>query len=578
MTDSKPTGKFKRLRDLVAIASGVFAITIAAAYTGFFQTLEWSTLDLWFRLRPTEPRESRIVVVTIDESDISQIGQWSLSDETLSKLITKISQQKPRVIGLDIYRDLPIEPGTEKLAASFSSTPNLIGIEKVIGQQVKPPPILKEQGQTALSDLILDADGKVRRGLLSVRLNNGQVQLSLAARLALMYLAEEGIYLKPVNNTTERSLGKATLVPFKPNDGGYIRADAGGFQISINYRGIESSFDRISIVDVLNGDIPPNLMRDRLVLIGATAPSLNDFFATPFRNDLTNQPEYLPGVFIHANLASQIISEALDGRTAIKVVSEPVEWLWVFVWSFAGSAVSMTLLYRDALPKKTLLIIKLTGVSLFVIKAILFASSYLLFVLGWWLPVIPSLLSIILSILIVSIYHNQTQQRLAYIDGLTRMPNRRYFDLFLAKEWLKSQKNNHNLSLILCDVDYFKNYNDTYGHQDGDSCLQQVAQVISTSVRADDLAARYGGEEFVIVLCAADAKVAMMVGQRVCDRLRDLKIPHQDSQVSKYVSISCGVASTSVNSVTTSADLVAKADLALYQAKERGRDRAFLAD
>jgi adenylate cyclase len=216
----------------------------------------------------------------------------------LSKLITTINQQQPRAIGLDLYRDLPVAPGTNELAAILHSTPNLVGIEKVIGEAVQPSPILKQKNQVAFVDLIKDRDGKVRRGLLSIELNHDLLQFGLANRLALMYLAPEAIEPQPIQNTQKIALGKGEIVPFQKNDGGYIDADDGGFQILINYRGNEHNFQQISITDVLNRQIPPDLMRDRIVLVGSIAPSLNDFFATPYSDSRHNQHQDLPGVFM----------------------------------------------------------------------------------------------------------------------------------------------------------------------------------------------------------------------------------------------------------------------------------------
>ena len=567
----------KKLGNILGIAGCVSGLVIAVSYTGIFQFLELSALDYWFRLRPSETIDRRIIVVTISESDINEIGQWPISDDVLSQLITKISQQQPRAIGLDLYRDLPVAPGTEKLAAVFRSTPNLIGVEKAIDQTVKPSPILEQQEQVALADLIIDRDSKVRRGLLSIQLDNDRVQLSLATRLALMYLAAEGVELQAVGDTTTRQLGQATIVPFKSNDGSYVRADAGGFQILLNFRGTEQSFHSVSLVDVLNGNIPEDLMRDRLVIIGSTAQSLNDLFATPYSSN-RNEFHYLPGVFIHANLASQIISAALDGRQLIKVVNEPLEWLWVLTWTFAASGVSFLVLNRNSSAQQNLSLAKSIAIRVILPGVILCSSGYLLFLSGWWLPVIAPFFSSICSTVAISNYHQQKQKKLAYIDGLTQIPNRRFFDKFLDHHWLKCQKKQQSLSVILCDVDYFKKYNDTYGHQAGDVCLQKVAKMIMQNVRSQDLAARYGGEEFVVVLPNATPEKAMMIAQRIVDHLRSVQIPHADSQASKYVSISCGVASTSNNLVASSEYLIANADRALYLAKEQGRDRSVLAD
>ncbi len=567
----------KWLRVISPIALGISGVAIALSYTGVFQLLELSVLDRWFRLRPTEAREQRIIVVTISESDLNHLGQWPISDEILSRLITKIEQQKPRAIGLDLYRDLPVKPGTEKIARVLRTTPNLIGVEKAIGETVKPSSILKEQEQVALADLVVDPDGKIRRGLLSIQLDNAQVQLGLATRLALIYLAAEGIDLQAVGDTEARSLGKAVFVPLRKNDGGYVGVDAGGFQIMLNFRGTEQSFNRVSIVDVLNGDIPGDEFRDRLVLIGSTAPSLKDLFTTPYSGG-GNTSQYLPGVFIHANLASQILSAALDGRKLIKSVSEPFEWLWVLTWASIGAGVNLLLLNRSSVSRHDLSLVQSTTICIIIPGAILLSSGYLLFLAGWWLPATTPLFSLIASTIAVSNHYQKNQKKLAFTDGLTQIPNRRFFDRFLEQHWLESQRKHQSLCLILCDVDHFKKYNDTYGHQAGDLCLQKVALVLSQSLRSNDLAARYGGEEFAVILPDATPEVAMTVAKRIGDRLRELKLPHSSSQVSEYVSLSCGVASTSKNLVTSPQELIESADRALYQAKERGRDRAVLAD
>lgn len=566
----------KWLRVFSSVSLGVSGLAIAISYTGIFQNLELSVLDRWFRLRPAEAREERIVVVTISESDLNRLQHWPISDEILSQLITNIKQQQPRAIGLDIYRDLPVPPGTAKLNSVLRSTPNLIGVEKAVEEEVNPQPILKELGQVALADLIVDRDRKIRRGLLSIQLDNGQVQLSLAARLALMHLAAEGIELQAIEDTANRVLGKAIFVPLKGNDGGYIGADAGGFQILLNFRGTEQSFSRVSITDVLDGNIPENLMRDRLVLIGSTAKSLNDFFATPHSGG-KNELQYLPGVFIHANLASQILSAALDGRRLIRVISEPLEWLWIFTWSGIGSGISLLMLGRSNLSQQGLSLAYFTTTSIAVPGIILLGSGYLLFLSGWWLPVITPLFALVGSSIAVSNYHQQKQKKLAFIDGLTQIPNRRFFDQFLEQHWLENRRKHQSLCLILCDVDYFKKYNDTYGHQMGDLCLQKVAGVINHNARSHDLAARYGGEEFAVILPNTTPEEAMIIARKIGDRLRDLQLPHSNSETSKYVSLSCGVASTSTKLVSSPQNLIEHADLALYQAKEQGRDRAILA-
>ncbi|HEY9875897.1 MAG TPA: diguanylate cyclase, partial [Candidatus Obscuribacterales bacterium] len=179
----------------------------------------------------------------------------------------------------------------------------------------------------------------------------------------------------------------------------------------------------------------------------------------------------------------------------------------------------------------------------------------------------------------VQLYHkleeaNQELQRLATSDGLTQVANRRCFDEYLAREWQRLAREQVSLSLIMCDVDFFKLYNDTYGHQAGDDCLQQVATAIRRAVkRPADLVARYGGEEFAVILPNTESLGAVQLAQEINFRIKLLKIAHAKSTISEYVSLSLGVSSVIPNHQSSPAILIAAADAALYQAKEEGRDR-----
>ncbi|ETR69209.1 MAG: response regulator receiver modulated diguanylate cyclase [Candidatus Magnetoglobus multicellularis str. Araruama] len=137
-------------------------------------------------------------------------------------------------------------------------------------------------------------------------------------------------------------------------------------------------------------------------------------------------------------------------------------------------------------------------------------------------------------------------ERLAGLDGLTGIPNRRQFDQFLAAEWKRSIRYNHTISLIIMDIDYFKLYNDHYGHADGDDCLKKVAKSISrTVIRSTDLSARYGGEEFACILPETDFDGAMATADRIMKAILGLGIPHEKSHISDHVTVSIGVASLS---------------------------------
>ena len=165
-------------------------------------------------------------------------------------------------------------------------------------------------------------------------------------------------------------------------------------------------------------------------------------------------------------------------------------------------------------------------------------------------------------------------ERLATIDGLTQVANRRRLDEYLDRQWQQLALQKAPLSLILCDIDYFKRYNDTYGHQAGDDCLQKVARVISEAARQrGDLVARYGGEEFAVVLPQTPCSGAVTVANGIQERVKNLHISHRGSPLSDWVTLSLGVASTIPSGSEKPASLIAAADSVLYLAKDQGRDR-----
>jgi two-component system cell cycle response regulator len=169
---------------------------------------------------------------------------------------------------------------------------------------------------------------------------------------------------------------------------------------------------------------------------------------------------------------------------------------------------------------------------------------------------------------------NEKLRLMANIDGLTQIANRRRFDDYLAVEWQRHQRENKPLALILIDIDYFKNYNNHYGHQGGDDCLIQVAQTLAkVPQRATDLVARYGGEEFVAILPNTNAQKALIVAESMKKAIAALNIPHAQSNISKKITISLGVASLIPNPENCLEDLIFQADQVLYLAKNQGRNR-----
>jgi diguanylate cyclase (GGDEF)-like protein len=171
---------------------------------------------------------------------------------------------------------------------------------------------------------------------------------------------------------------------------------------------------------------------------------------------------------------------------------------------------------------------------------------------------------------------NKELEKLVHTDGLTSIANRRYFDEVLKNEFQRALRQKYHISLLMFDVDHFKKYNDHYGHSDGDKCLIKIALATDGQFRrAGELVARYGGEEFVVILPNTDADTAKKDAENLLGKIRSLRINHEASPTSEYVSISIGVSTMIPSRDTTLKHLLLSADEALYKAKENGRDQVY---
>ncbi|MEH2338310.1 CHASE2 domain-containing protein [Nostoc sp.] len=420
---------------IVSFAIGISSFIILLRFIGLLQGMECNIFDSFLQQRPQAGIDSRVVVITIDEPDLQKIGQYPIPDNILVKALNKLKTYQPKLIGLDLYRDLPVEPGYQELVELFKVTPNLIGIDKVLGTKVAPPRVLAQLSQVGFSDQVLDGDGKVRRALLTVRSPltlaqpdtrglatatlspKNQLRQSLGLQLALQYLKTVGITPHPhPQNRHHIQLGKALLIPLQPFDGGYVRADTGGYQILLNYQGTEQHFQSFSITDLLQERIPKEKIQNRIVLIGAIAESINDLFQTPYNNRLFGSSKQMAGVFIHANTISQILTAALQGRGMLRTWPEIWESLWILLWSGIGALIG----WRLKLLRNLVLVVTSTGLGLIVF-------SYLAFLQGWWIPIFPPLLGLILAAIILPMFATKQLEKIQLQQTLKLL-------LALAKE------------------------------------------------------------------------------------------------------------------------------------------------
>ncbi len=370
-------------------ASAIAGCVIGLRATGILQPWELGAVDSFFRIRPLESVDDRIVIVGIREEELQRYN-WPLSDHTLAELLQKIQTAQPSAIGLDVYRDVPVRDGHSELVKAFRTMPNLIGIRQMpdpASQGVAAPPELDRLGQVGFNNVVYDADRKIRRSLLYWFDRDKRRYRSFSIQLALKYLEPKGI--KEEGAKRERGLlqlGQTVFTRFKGNDGVYMNADAGGYQMVANFRGGAGRFQTVTMQDILDGKVPAAQIRDRIVLIGSLAPSLKDFSATPFTGSIIHAPENVAGVEIQANFISEILSATLDHRTQLKSWSEPIEYGWIWVWALIGTTVSWR-------------VRSLRGniVTVLVLGSGLVGGCYGLFLVGWIVPFIPAGIALLAS-------------------------------------------------------------------------------------------------------------------------------------------------------------------------------------
>jgi CHASE2 domain-containing sensor protein len=333
----------------------ISTLVVGLRQMGLLEAMELGAFDQMMRWRPNERPDERLLVVAITEKDIQNIQQATLSDQNLNRLLGKLEEYQPLAIGLDIFRDVPIEPGHTDLLKRLQQSDRIITVCKsgsADNPGVPPPPGVPTD-RVAFADQVIDTDGIIRRSLLfiapapantpasSSRANTDNIcddsstqLLSLSFQLALRYLQVRKI--QPEFTTAdELKLGSTVFRPLEENDGGYQNADVGGYQILLNYRSPETVAKQVTLTQVLEGKIDPNWIKDRIVLVGYTAPSKKDDFGTPY--SAGQQEKFkMPGVVVHAQIVSQILSAALDNRPLFWFWTEWGEVLWIAGWSLGG--------------------------------------------------------------------------------------------------------------------------------------------------------------------------------------------------------------------------------------------------
>ncbi len=378
----------KPRRRAIAVVIGTVSmvaigIVTGARSLGWLQPMEIAAYDWKMRSRPEPAPDPRLLVVGITEADIQAQKQFPLSDQAIATAITQLQRHQPRAIGLDIFRDIPQAPGRSQLLAALKA-PNIVAINN-LGTPITPAPPGVPSDRVGFNDVLLDADSVVRRNLMFADLNTITFY-SFSLQLAQMYLAKEDIRLQP--SPSDRAilqLGTIAFPPLGKKSGGYHDLDDRGYQVMLNYRGRKIA-QQVSFSQVLKGQVSPEQIKDRVVLIGTTAANAKDLFLTPF--SLT-EPENsrLPGVLIHAHMVSQFLNAGLDEKPPIWYWSNELEIIWIGGWAVLAGAIAWFAVRRP--------VWVLVGEAGLI--AIVVVIGMGVFNHQGWIPMIPPIFAIILS-------------------------------------------------------------------------------------------------------------------------------------------------------------------------------------
>jgi CHASE2 domain-containing sensor protein len=391
------------IRTVIWTSAIVTVLLMGMRFLGVLEPLELKAYDQFMQLRPSEPSDSRLLVVEMTDDDIQaqlqrdEAGKGTLSDRSLNLLLEKLERHQPRLIGLDIYRDFKADPKlplaqrlrNDRLIA-LCKVPETNTQQSILNSGVAPPPEVSSQ-RVGFGDVLFDQDNGIRRHLLTQQslpsascASTQAFSLLLARRYLELQPGGKIAYRDPLISEGNLQFGNVVFPRLGAFSNGYQAIDASGYQMLLNYRatakGAVNIAQRVRVEDVLNGKISEKDVRDRIVLIGVTATSgVNDYHITPYQT--------LPGVAVQAQMVSQILSAVLDGRSLLTVWAPWGDALWILVWGLVGG----TIVYFVRAPIRLALI----GGGAIVI---LFVSCLGFLIVGSvWVPLIPSALALILT-------------------------------------------------------------------------------------------------------------------------------------------------------------------------------------
>jgi len=385
---------FNKLRNRSAdwqVGVVVIFLVALARLLGVFEAVEWSIFDGFLRLRPKEPTDPQVVLVGIDADDLQTIGAYPVPDRDISQLIEQVYRYDPAVVGLSIFRDIPVGEGHADLTRLLQQHPDLVALEKLIPPAISAPSGLGDR-QIGFDDYYTDSDGLVRRTFLGLSLTGSgtDFRFSFPLRLAEHYLEERhGLALNNgVRDPVRMRFGEVEIPYINPSaTRGYSDEDLSGLQTFLNYRSSDQPFATFSFTDVMSGDLPPEVFENKVVIIGIADPGGARLINTAavesafISTGLGSRVSPIFGLEYQAHAASQIIQAVETGRPFITTWSSGWDYLWLAAWGSVG--IVLGYLTRSSLKN-------FAGVigAMVVLVAIGYSS---LAYFGWWLPIAPPL-------------------------------------------------------------------------------------------------------------------------------------------------------------------------------------------
>jgi adenylate cyclase len=327
------------LATAAGIAAACMVLVLAGQVLGVLQPVELLLYDAAMRMRPAQPVDARVVVITETEQDLQRYGH-PLPDRILAQAIERLAAAGAGVIGIDKYRDVPVAPGGGELASALARHKQVIWIMKAATPKesgVLPPAPLRGTLRSGFNDVITDPGGVVRRGLVYLEDSNGETLYSFPLLLAATYLGRTDPMLDRAPGREDWvRVGKTVVPALEPRDGGYAGADMAGYQFLLDYQGMPAPFTRFTLWELLDQRIDRVALQGRMVLLGSSAESLGDVAHTPF-GPAAGGGAQLAGVELQAHAASQLLRFALGESSPVGVLPKFWELALILAWGIGGA-------------------------------------------------------------------------------------------------------------------------------------------------------------------------------------------------------------------------------------------------